>query len=199
MGFMPLVENVRPIEQEFGNSCAATTLTMNLRALKIQADEIPILSIVGHSYMCDSRDHGNTPPQLLAKAAKLYGCQEIHGLNLSFKFIEFATESLGLPVIVLWMTDLGGDIESDCHYSLHCGPAGLADPSFGTWTKLGQNNFERKWLSFENGGKEMKRFGMLLWNPEITPATDILNKLDNFDSLNNRHASSQLESFTMLS
>jgi ABC-type bacteriocin/lantibiotic exporter with double-glycine peptidase domain len=168
------VDLLRPIAQEIDGICGETCLTMVYRAFGERVDERQIVAeVMPDLGMIDSKYFGGSLHIQLIQNALLHGYDAHFSYDTPFKSLGIFTRKMGLPVIVEWMTDVDGEVETDEHMSVVTyadnEKVKMADPSEGKWRWMDRHNFERKWMGFNRDGSIERRFALVISPKDYYP------------------------------
>ncbi len=166
---IPIAERVILHAQEQNGTCNEACLLMVYRAWGDRVDEKQLVGEIHPDLgMIDSKYFGGSTHEQMKRNANLHGFAVVMSQDVLYEQLVVITQTLKYPIIVEWMSDVDGEFESDCHYSVvtHADKEKikLADPSYGTWRTMRKEDFERKWQGYGRDGSTTKHFAMILFN-----------------------------------
>ncbi len=170
--YLPIIERVIPYAQELDGTCGPASLVTIYRSWGERIDEQTLIGEIQPDLgMIDSKYFGGTTHQQMEDNARLHGYNVLTTYNVPYIDLIFLTKQKGWPVIVEWMSDVDGEVESDCHYSVIVDAdedkVRMADPSYGEWKTLDKDTFKKKWYGFERDGSQSEHFAMIIWKKGV--------------------------------
>lgn len=161
-------DRIIPIAQSEDGVCEVTCLTMLYRAFGEHVDEELLIGEVKPDLgMIDSKYFGGTLPEQAKLSAERHGYNVLECEDVSYNDLVFLTQQKKLPVLIGWMSDVDGEVESDYHASVITyadnEKVRMADPSYGEWRVMDRRNFERKWMGYSRNGRTIKHPAMIIW------------------------------------